>query len=195
MDPALSTVNHTASGAIFRTVARGCPARKRAGRPLRLSRIAPIFSFPPSGGPGSRAGRRDFSRRPALFHRAIGAWPSGKATGFGPVIPGSNPGAPTNQSASRARHAHGATVASIESATCAPRERRGQRGRVRQRVLLLLARLCLDQRRRMEQAVPGSCRPPRRDGGRANQGRGPDTLAGSGAGGPVRPSPLTPAFR
>jgi hypothetical protein len=24
----------------------------------------------------------------------IGAWPSGKATGFGPVIPGSNPGAP-----------------------------------------------------------------------------------------------------
>jgi hypothetical protein len=25
---------------------------------------------------------------------AIGAWPSGKATGFGPVIPGSNPGAP-----------------------------------------------------------------------------------------------------
>src|SRR5690349_20745954 len=23
-----------------------------------------------------------------------GAWPSGKATGFGPVIPGSNPGAP-----------------------------------------------------------------------------------------------------
>ena len=26
--------------------------------------------------------------------RAGGAWPSGKATGFGPVIPGSNPGAP-----------------------------------------------------------------------------------------------------
>src|SRR6478672_9344287 len=25
-----------------------------------------------------------------------GAWPSGKATGFGPVIPGSNPGAPAN---------------------------------------------------------------------------------------------------
>ena len=24
----------------------------------------------------------------------IWAWPSGKATGFGPVIPGSNPGAP-----------------------------------------------------------------------------------------------------
>ena len=23
-----------------------------------------------------------------------GVWPSGKATGFGPVIPGSNPGAP-----------------------------------------------------------------------------------------------------
>src|SRR4029078_9929153 len=28
----------------------------------------------------------------------IGAWPSGKATGFGPVIPGSNPGAPATQS-------------------------------------------------------------------------------------------------
>ena len=28
--------------------------------------------------------------------RFTGAWPSGKATGFGPVIPGSNPGAPAN---------------------------------------------------------------------------------------------------
>ena len=28
----------------------------------------------------------------------IGAWPSGKATGFGPVILGSNPSAPANQS-------------------------------------------------------------------------------------------------
>ena len=29
-----------------------------------------------------------------MVQRGIGAWPSGKATGFGPVIPGSNPGAP-----------------------------------------------------------------------------------------------------
>src|SRR5262245_60507178 len=30
----------------------------------------------------------------AAYSIAVGAWPSGKATGFGPVIPGSNPGAP-----------------------------------------------------------------------------------------------------
>jgi bifunctional UDP-N-acetylglucosamine pyrophosphorylase/glucosamine-1-phosphate N-acetyltransferase len=30
--------------------------------------------------------------------RGSGAWPSGKATGFGPVIPGSNPGAPASMS-------------------------------------------------------------------------------------------------
>ena len=36
--------------------------------------------------------------RAILFERvAGGAWPSGKATGFGPVIPGSNPGAPVNR--------------------------------------------------------------------------------------------------
>src|SRR5581483_3666317 len=34
----------------------------------------------------------------AKIRRAPGAWPSGKATGFGPVIPGSNPGAPANHS-------------------------------------------------------------------------------------------------
>ena len=34
--------------------------------------------------------RRAYQRR-RLF---IGAWPSGKATGFGPVILGSNPSAP-----------------------------------------------------------------------------------------------------
>jgi len=28
------------------------------------------------------------------LHERIGAWPSGKATGFGPVILGSNPSAP-----------------------------------------------------------------------------------------------------
>src|SRR5262245_52030811 len=32
----------------------------------------------------------------AAYSIAVGAWPSGKATGFGPVIPGSNPGAPAN---------------------------------------------------------------------------------------------------
>ncbi len=38
-------------------------------------------------------------RPPVRVHSAsrfTGAWPSGKATGFGPVIPGSNPGAPAN---------------------------------------------------------------------------------------------------
>jgi 4-diphosphocytidyl-2-C-methyl-D-erythritol kinase len=33
-------------------------------------------------------------RPPANVRSYHGAWPSGKATGFGPVIPGSNPGAP-----------------------------------------------------------------------------------------------------
>ena len=37
-------------------------------------------------------------RRPPLDFRPPGAWPSGKATGFGPVIPGSNPGAPATLS-------------------------------------------------------------------------------------------------
>ena len=35
-------------------------------------------------------------RRVHSASRFTGAWPSGKATGFGPVIPGSNPGAPAN---------------------------------------------------------------------------------------------------
>ena len=39
--------------------------------------------------------RRAYLRR-RLF---IGAWPSGKATGFGPVILGSNPSAPATLSA------------------------------------------------------------------------------------------------
>ena len=39
----------------------------------------------------ARPGRRVHSAS-----RFTGAWPSGKATGFGPVIPGSNPGAPAN---------------------------------------------------------------------------------------------------
>ena len=38
--------------------------------------------------------RRAYQRR-RLF---IGAWPSGKATGFGPVILGSNPSAPATLS-------------------------------------------------------------------------------------------------
>jgi hypothetical protein len=40
--------------------------------------------------PGAGALRRAYQRR--WF--CIGAWPSGKATGFGPVILGSNPSAP-----------------------------------------------------------------------------------------------------
>ena len=40
--------------------------------------------------PGPRIGGQGCFKSP----RRIGAWPSGKATGFGPVIPGSNPGAP-----------------------------------------------------------------------------------------------------
>jgi hypothetical protein len=40
--------------------------------------------------PRTGALRRAYQRR-RLF---IGAWPSGKATGFGPVILGSNPSAP-----------------------------------------------------------------------------------------------------
>src|SRR5262249_44208413 len=35
--------------------------------------------------------------------RRSGAWPSGKATGFGPVIPGSNPGAPASVAAKSER--------------------------------------------------------------------------------------------
>src|SRR5258705_6936474 len=35
-------------------------------------------------------------RKQAFRIRPAGAWQSGKATGFGPVIPGSNPGAPAN---------------------------------------------------------------------------------------------------
>ena len=35
--------------------------------------------------------------------QAVGAWPSGKATGFGPVIPGSNPGAPASVSSNGER--------------------------------------------------------------------------------------------
>src|SRR6185369_12693595 len=41
--------------------------------------------------------RRPRAKPPETGHiteTGIGAWPSGKATGFGPVIPGSNPGAP-----------------------------------------------------------------------------------------------------
>ena len=44
--------------------------------------------------PGPRIGGQGCFKSP----RRIGAWPSGKATGFGPVIPGSNPGAPATQS-------------------------------------------------------------------------------------------------
>src|SRR5205807_9724772 len=38
--------------------------------------------------------RLPLPRPPVSSGPCPGAWPSGKATGFGPVIPGSNPGAP-----------------------------------------------------------------------------------------------------
>ena len=55
----------------------------------------PLAPFAP--GVGSHVG--DDALLEARVHspsRFSGAWPSGKATGFGPVIPGSNPGAPAN---------------------------------------------------------------------------------------------------
>ena len=43
-----------------------------------------------------------------------GAWPSGKATGFGPVIPGSNPGAPApNTDRPLPRMTHGSPLACV----------------------------------------------------------------------------------
>ena len=72
---------------------RGLPGRGRArararARPDRVR------------GRRARARRRRRARRPPratagrIGSPSRGAWPSGKATGFGPVIPGSNPGAP-----------------------------------------------------------------------------------------------------
>ena len=57
---------------------------------------------PRSGGAGRAPARPALicpdrpGRRVHSASRFTGAWPSGKATGFGPVIPGSNPGAPAN---------------------------------------------------------------------------------------------------
>ncbi len=58
-----------------------CQARERPGR-------APLLNL--------FKGRRGARGRKS--HERIGAWPSGKATGFGPVILGSNPSAPATQS-------------------------------------------------------------------------------------------------
>ena len=49
----------------------------------------------------TQAGRS--SRDPWQDDPRSGAWPSGKATGFGPVIPGSNPGAPASVSSNGER--------------------------------------------------------------------------------------------
>ncbi len=71
--------------------ARWCPggARARSARRRRADGAAPrpaLTDLQP-GRPGVRVHSAS---------RFTGAWPSGKATGFGPVIPGSNPGAPAN---------------------------------------------------------------------------------------------------
>ena len=70
----------------------------------RRSPLYGLFEHPAASGPPRSLGRRrvvclrplrratDLSRLPGS-----GAWPSGKATGFGPVIPGSNPGAPATR--------------------------------------------------------------------------------------------------
>ena len=43
------------------------------------------------------ASRRHVRKQLSAKMAWIGAWPSGKATGFGPVILGSNPSAPASQ--------------------------------------------------------------------------------------------------
>ena len=58
------------------------------GRPLTIILVI-ILSV--RAWPNFRAGSR------AHHRQRIGAWPSGKATGFGPVILGSNPSAPANR--------------------------------------------------------------------------------------------------
>ena len=49
----------------------------------------PVFAGPMRSKSLALAGAVEYVTNPT-----VGAWPSGKASGFGPVIPGSNPGAP-----------------------------------------------------------------------------------------------------
>ena len=49
----------------------------------------PVFAGPMRGKSLALVGAVEYVTNPT-----VGAWPSGKASGFGPVIPGSNPGAP-----------------------------------------------------------------------------------------------------
>ena len=69
-----------------------CPSL--AGRARRVAAVCRRRARGVSRSPRcvlDRAARRAAGRLPLP---CAGAWPSGKATGFGPVIPGSNPGAP-----------------------------------------------------------------------------------------------------
>ena len=74
--------------------ARGSPLPPAGERPCPRGTCdvhGPRFSPSPRSLRHGRPGGRVHSAS-----RFTGAWPSGKATGFGPVIPGSNPGAPAN---------------------------------------------------------------------------------------------------
>ena len=79
--------------------------RRRAGSTSRRCRRAGQGRRRSNHGP---SGIRDSARPWRYSCRDVdGAWPSGKATGFGPVIPGSNPGAPASR---RQLHAPAATA-------------------------------------------------------------------------------------
>ena len=102
-------VRRVGQGARERGRARRHVDRRRLAAPRRArprARRRASSCSPPSRSccsPRSRS-RRSFSTGARLARlsrlRGVdsrpcsGAWPSGKATGFGPVIPGSNPGAP-----------------------------------------------------------------------------------------------------
>ena len=97
-----------------RTKRASVPRRAR-GRPGERSDSSRAGAHPLARGSG---GHRARSRGWQDDLPRYGAWPSGKATGFGPVIPGSNPGAPASMPAAKdsdagavvmaagARHAH-----------------------------------------------------------------------------------------
>ena len=87
--------------------ARRVPRRRHAapGPPSTASSTTPKRPSEPNR-PAREAGRTWLAASGSAQRRwqdrvRSGAWPSGKATGFGPVIPGSNPGAPATMPVNR----------------------------------------------------------------------------------------------